>query len=184
MAETHDANSLPTTILRDTREKRPWTFDSCPVETRDVTLSTGDYAVPRHCTHDPERDTYHPHVAVERKSGQDFLTALTWERDRFERELRRATTWPQPLAVVVETSWETLLRDRGCMARRDVHPAQVTGSVAAWIRQYNVAFHFTETRRRAELCAFLLLVRDSLVRQVDDSSCGDPTQDEVAEPDE
>lgn len=88
----------------------PWAFDGCGVETRDVTLLTGDYAVPTACTHDPDSDTYHPRFAVERKSGDDFLTALTWERDRFTSELRRAAEWPQPLAVVVEISWEALLR--------------------------------------------------------------------------
>ena len=156
---------IPTTVLRDNREQRPWTFDGCTVETRDVTLSTGDYAVPADCTHGPESDTYHPQFAVEHKSGHDFLTALTWERDRFTSELRRAAEWPQPLAVVVETPWETLLRNRGCMAWRDIHPNQVVGTLAAWTRHYNVAFHFAESRRRAELCAFLLLVRHRLLRR-------------------
>lgn len=172
MVETRDSSPIPTTILRDTREQRPWAFDGYPVETRDVTLSTGDYAVSAHCTHDPETDTYHPRYAVERKSGSDFLTALTWERDRFKRELQRAARWRLPLPVVVETSWMALLRNHGCMAWRDIHPNQVTGTVAAWAKYYNVTFHFTETRRRAELCAFLLLVRHSLVQQLDDSSLG------------
>jgi ERCC4-type nuclease len=171
MVETRETGPIPTTILRDTRERRPWPFDYYPVETRDVTLSTGDYAVPAHCTHDPEADTYHPQFAVERKSGHDFLTALTWERERFTRELQRAVQWTQPLPVVVETSWGTVLRNRGCMAWRDVHPNQVTGTVEAWTDHYNVAFHFTGSRRRAQLCAFLLLVRHSLVRQLDDARC-------------
>ncbi|MFT4921267.1 MAG: ERCC4-type nuclease [Haloarculaceae archaeon] len=168
MGETREADPIPTTILRDTRERRPWSFDWYPVETRDVTLSTGDYAVLSHCIHDQDIDTYHPHFAVERKSGHDFLTSLTWERERFERELQRAVKWTDPLPVVVETSWETLLRNRGCIAWRDIHPNQVTGTVAAWTDHYNVAFHFTETRRRAQLCAFLLLVRHTLVRRLDD----------------
>ena len=174
MVETRETIPIPTTVLRDTREQRPWSFEGCPVETRDVTLSTGDYAVPTHCFYNPERDTYHPQFAVERKSGHDFLTALTRERERFKRELQRAVQWTQPLPVVVETSWETLLRNHGCMAWRDIHPNQVTGTVEAWIDHYNVAFHFTETRRRAELCAFLLLVRHSLVRRLDN-----PQLDEV-----
>lgn len=166
MAKTRQTGSLPTSILRDTREQRPWTFDGFAVETRDVTLSTGDYAAPAHCIHDPEADTYHPRFAVERKSGHDFLTALTWERDRFISELQRAAEWSQPLAVVVETSWGTLLRNRGCMAWRNIHPNQVVGTVSAWTRHYNVAFHFTEARRQAEVCALLLLVRHSLARQL------------------
>ena len=175
MVETRETSPIPTTILRDTRERRPWTFEDCPVEIRDVTLSTGDYAVPTHCTHDPDTNTYYPQFAVERKSGHDFLTALTWERERFKRELQRAARWTRPLQVVVETSWETLLRNHGCMVWRDVHPNQVMGTVVAWTDHYNVAFHFTETRQRAELCAFLLLVRHSLVRRLDDSSLGNPT---------
>jgi len=161
---------IPTTILRDTRERHPWEFEDQPVETRDVTLSTGDYAVPALCTRDSERDTYHPQFAVERKSGPDFLTALTWERERFKRELQRAARWTRPLPVVVETSWETLLRNRGCMAWRDVHPNQVAGTVATWTNHYNVAFHFTGTRQRAEQCTFLLLVHHTLVSRLDDVS--------------
>lgn len=170
MIEWREMGPIPTTVLRDTREQRPWTFDSLPVETRDVTLSTGDYTAPRYCTHDPELDTYRPHFAIERKSGHDFLTAITWERDRFERELQRAAEWSHPLPVVVESSWQTLLGNRGCMARRDIHPAQVVGTVTAWARHYNVAFHFVETRRRATLCAFLLLARYSLARRLADTS--------------
>jgi ERCC4-type nuclease len=165
MDETRHASSIPTTVLRDTREQQLWTFDGCAVKTRDVTLSTGDYAVPADCTHDPGADTYHPQFAVERKSGQDFLTALTWERDRFTAELQRAAEWPQPLAVVVEISCETLLRNRGRMTWRDIHPNQIVGTLSAWTRHYNVAFHFAEFRRRAELCAYLLLVRHSLLRR-------------------
>ena len=167
MSETRHASSIPTTVLRDNREQQPWTFDGCAVETRDVTLSTGDYAVPMYCTHDPEADTYHPRFAVERKSGHDFLTALTRERDRFTSELQRAAEWPQPLAVVVETSWQTLLCNRGCATWRDIHPNQIVGTLSAWTRHYNVTFRFAESRRRAELCAFLLLVRYNLLRRCD-----------------
>ena len=165
MAKKQETDLIPTTVLRDTREKHPWTFEHLPVEIRDVTLSTGDYTVPEYCTHDSELDTYRPHFAVERKSGHDFLTAITWDRNRFKRELQRAAEWTHPLSVVVETSWRTLLRNRGCMGRRDVHPPQVVGTVTAWSRHYNVAFHFVETRKRGALCAFLLLVRHSLVRR-------------------
>lgn len=173
--ESDGARRLPSTILRDTRERRPWTFDGCAVETRDVTLATGDYAVPSDCAYDPDADTYHPRFAVERKTCHDFLTALTADRDRFKAELARAADWAAPLAVVVETSWETILGGRGCMVRRDVHPNQVAGTVAAWTRHHNVAFRFTQTRRRAELCAFLLLVRHNLRRRLDETGSEDPS---------
>lgn len=167
MNENGETSLLPTTILRDKREQHPWEFEEIPIETRDVTLSTGDYSVPAHCSYDPELETYHPKFAVERKSGPDFLSSITWERDRFKREIQRASRWEQPLSVVVETSWQSILRNRGCMANRDVHPAQVAGTIGAWSNYYNVAFHFTETRRQAERCALLLIVRQDLIRRLD-----------------
>jgi ERCC4-type nuclease len=177
MSENKQTGSFPTTILRDTREQHPWEFEEFSVETQDVTLATGDYAVPAHCSHDDESATHHPQYAIERKSAPDFLNSLTWDRDRFKRELQRAAQWRRPLPVVVETSWHSLLRNRGCMAQRDIHPSQVSGTVGAWAKYYNVAFHFTETRRQAEHCAFLLLVRHKLVRRLDLGSWAGTTRE-------
>jgi predicted nucleic acid-binding protein len=39
------------------------------------------------------------------------------------------------------------------------------GALSAWTHHYNLAFYFAESRRRAELCAYLLLVRHSLQRR-------------------
>ena len=134
MVETRETDTIPTTVQRDTREQRPWGFDDLPVETRDVTLSTGDYTVPAYCTHDPEFDTYRPHFAVERKSGQDFLTAITWERDRFERELRRAAEWQFPSRrrrdIVADTAPESWMHSKTGSAsftgRGDSHSVEPT----------------------------------------------------------
>jgi hypothetical protein len=165
---TVDPKAVPTVregrlvVLRDTRERKPWAFPTCPVETRDVTLSTGDYAVPAWCVHDECRDTYRPRFAVERKSGQDLLTSLTWERERFERELRRARDWPLGLAVVVEASWTDIVAGRGPVATRAVGLPQVVGTLAAWLDRYNVTAHFAGTRQRAQQFAWSLLVRSLL----------------------
>ena len=146
------------TILRDTRERQPYQFRGHPVATRDVTLSTGDYAVAGCCSRDPETGTYHPTFAVERKTGMDFLHSITWERERFEGELRRAGGWPDPLAVVVEETWRTFAEDRGPMCRRDVQPSQVHGTVGAWSEAYNVEFRFVGSRRAGELYALCRLL--------------------------
>ncbi len=167
MADTWRTDVFPLTILRDTRERRPWEFDGYPVETSDVTLSTGDYTLPTWCTHEKRTDTYHPRFALERKSGDDFINSLTWGRDRFKAELRRATDWPRPLSIVVEGSWEAITNERGCMRSRDVHPDQIIGTVSAWEQYYNVSFHFTGTRRKAELCGFYLLVHSVLLGMLD-----------------
>lgn len=150
------------TILRDRRERRPWEFGPYAVETRDVTLSTGDYTIAEWCVHDADTDTYHPSVAIERKTGHDFLNSITWERDRFESELRRARSWPRPLWVVVEESWETFAENRGLMHRRDIDPGQVAGTVSAWSGVHNVEFRFPGSRRAGQLYALCRLLRRKL----------------------
>ena len=157
------------TILRDTREKRPWSFEGFPVQTVDATLSTGDYTFAECCRHDTRLDTFHPRFAVERKTGTDFLTAITWDRSRFEAELQRVAEWPTPLPVVVEESWTTFLTNRGSMRWRDIYPSQVVGTVSAWTVAYNVEFIFAGSRSSAQLCAFSRLCSRGFLRQEDDS---------------
>lgn len=146
------------TILRDSREQRPWTFRPHPVSTRDVTLSTGDYTVASCCSRDPETGTHHPRYAVERKTAGDFLTAITHDRERFRAELERASSWPGPLSVVVEEPWRTFAEERGVMRRREIHPEQVAGTVSAWTDRYNVEFRFPGSRRAGELYALCRLL--------------------------
>ncbi len=147
------------TILRDTREQRPWTFRPHPVSTRDVTLSTGDYTVAGSCSREPGTGTHYPRYAVERKTAGDFLTAVTHDRDRFRAELERASSWPAPLTVVVEEPWRTFADERGVVRRRGVTAEQVAGTVSAWSGRYNVEFRFLGSRRAGELYALCRLLR-------------------------
>jgi ERCC4-type nuclease len=147
------------TILRDRRERRPWAFRPHPVSTRDVTLSTGDYTLASCCSRDPETGTHDPRYAVERKTGGDFLTAITHDRERFRAELERASSWRAPLSVVVEEPWRTFAENRGVMRRREIHPEQVAGTLSAWSEQYNVEFRFLGSRRAGELYALCRLLR-------------------------
>jgi len=168
-------------ILQDTRERQPWEFEKLPVETREATLSTGDYTVP--CLTEREDETHHPRFAIERKTGSDFLNALTWERERFEAELSRAREWPEPLVVVVEEPWSTFDLDRGLMDARDVRPAQVEGSISAWLSRYDVAFHFARSRRRAQWYAFCLLSHRVLVRTGRETRAFDSNRQASEKPD-
>lgn len=87
--------------------------DTLSVETRDVALSTGDYAVPADYTHNGK----HPSATVrDRMQVRAGLPHRTYVGTRqIHRELQRAAEWPQPLTLVVKTAWETLLRNRGCL---------------------------------------------------------------------
>jgi ERCC4-type nuclease len=139
------------TILRDNREKKPYKFAPYDtVATRDVTLSTGDYTLAKFCTYDDETNTYHPSYSVERKAGQDFVKSITYHRERFKNEVKRAGDWPEPLRVVIEEPWETYRDEQDFMQYRDVHPRQIKGTIDAWENHYNVLFSFHSGRGAAE----------------------------------
>lgn len=142
------------TILRDNREQKPWEFPNSPVETRNVTISTGDYTVAELCEYDDENDTYHPNFAVERKSGPDFIQSITHGRARFKREVRRAEEWDKELQVLIEDSKRTFRDHLDFMQYRDVSSSQVFGTVDAWERYYNVEFEFMGDRESAQREAF------------------------------
>jgi len=71
----------PLTVVCDSREQLPYRFDRwAGVRIFRGTLPTGDYSLAG----------YEDRLAVERKSLEDLLGCLTFGRERFERELRRA----------------------------------------------------------------------------------------------
>ena len=65
------------TILIDSREKEPLVFRLLPSAVG--TLATGDYSI----------EGFSDHFSVERKSIPDLVQSVTFDRDRFERELVR-----------------------------------------------------------------------------------------------
>ena len=80
-------------VIRDTREQSPLDFSRYEAVVEPGTLEVGDYA-PAGLGH---------LCAVERKSLADLVASLTWERERFEREMRRARGL-DAFAVVIEGS--------------------------------------------------------------------------------
>jgi ERCC4-type nuclease len=142
------------TILSDTREQKPFEFESYNVDTRTETLDTGDYTLEAFCQYDEPRDSYMPWLAVERKAGQDFLKSITYNRDRFRDEITRADDWPKKMKVVVECPWDVFMEEKRFMQYRDVHPNQISGTVSAWEEHMNVEFLFFENRHEAEREAF------------------------------
>jgi ERCC4-type nuclease len=119
----------PFTVVIDTREQHPYTFEDItaagrPVEVTTITagLKSGDYSIQGH----------ESEVAVERKSLQDLYSTLTAGRERFERELQRL----QDLAVsvvIVEASWHEIA-DPAFPTR--ANPASVTGSILAMQQRF------------------------------------------------
>jgi ERCC4-type nuclease len=121
------------------------------VDVEEVTLETGDYAIKEYANHDPKRDTWVPRFAVERKAQGDFLNSITWERERFNEEIRRADGWPVPITVIVESPRSTFEDETHY---RDVSSNQVFGTIDAWANNYNCEFYFREDRVQAAELAF------------------------------
>src|SRR5258707_1341051 len=107
------------TLLLDTREPdpHPWPAFWFGVDVTRGTLACGDVCLA--CNAD---------VCIERKTPEDLIACMTGERERFERELRRATHLAS-FAVVVSGSLDDLL-----LRRRGLAVASILGSLAAWQR--------------------------------------------------
>lgn len=121
--------ACPFTIIVDTREQHPYTFEDItaggrPVEVATVSagLRSGDYSIQGH------EDA----VAVERKSLADLYSTLTAGRDRFERELERLGEMTYSV-VIVEASWHEISDPP---FHTKVNPASITGSIFAMMQRY------------------------------------------------
>lgn len=119
---------VPLQIAIDSRE--PWPHPWAPywpgVTVVRATLDTGDIALSANLD-----------VAIERKTASDMVSCITSERDRFERELRRAACCCDSFAVVISASLEDLLSQR-----RGLHPNAALGTLAAWSRRYRHPLFF------------------------------------------
>ena len=127
-------NELKFKVIVDTREQAPLAI---PAHWRmRGTLRTGDYSILGHETS----------FAIERKSLEDLVHSLTHDRARFEREMRRLSSF-QFKRVLVESPYSALMVDafRFSMAK----PYSIRASVAAFEVRYNIPFVFASGRAEA-----------------------------------
>lgn len=134
------------TVLIDSREGKPYTFEEYPVDTEVVTIETSDYVLDGDGFWNND-DTFIPYYGVERKSQGDFLNSITWERDRFRAEVRRADGWDSPMPIMVESPWFVF---KSGSYYRDVNPNAIKGTVEQWADSYNCDFFFADDRADAE----------------------------------
>ncbi len=130
------------TILIDTREQRPFTFEHerYDVQIQPWTLTVGDYSL----------RGLEDKVAVERKSLPDLVQCLGRERERFERELQRGAAL-DAFAVVIEAGWTDL---SGGHFRSHINPHAACQSVLAFMARYRTPFLFAGSRAAAEYAAW------------------------------
>lgn len=143
-------------IVVDSREQAPFLFAGNKyreVETEVGALPTGDYSLPG----------FEDRVAVERKSLDDLVGCLmNSNRDRFERELFRATPYSL-FCVVVEASMQDI---RNHQYQSLMKPKAVLQSLAAFQVRYRVPFAFCGGRAGAEYWTYSLLSK--YLRDIED----------------
>lgn len=151
---------LPYTIIIDTREQTPWPFRDV-VDTikqqrtilvaRSVRegLKTGDYSIVG-CE---------DKLTIERKSGDDIISSVSYGRDRFLREHQRMQAMIAAggcACVVIEaplTEIQKTIADRqGKFTFQSFWKTYVS-----WMTQFCVPWLFCQSRRGAELTAFHIM---------------------------
>lgn len=133
-------------IIIDTREQAPYTFDAWEVTTTRAGLPTGDYSVAG----------FEDRVGIERKSLDDLISCLMGDnRQRFERELARGRVY-ELFAVVVEADLTDLARGR---YQSQMKPEACLQSVTTFFVRYGVPFMFCGNRAGAEYMTYSLLAK-------------------------
>lgn len=133
-------------IVVDTREQLPWLFHHGDTVYDTVTegLPEGDYCL------EGELST----CAIERKSLPDFVSSITWGRDRFEAELARLNANVEHPFVFIEASQQNII-DK--LYPNNVRPRVLVGSRFSFEVDYPaVHFCWCGSRRLAEFNAIVL----------------------------
>ncbi|SOB60615.1 ERCC4 domain protein [Pseudodesulfovibrio profundus] len=123
------------TIIVDSREQAPFTFERFPVSVEVGTLTTGDYAI-KHFEH---------RFGWERKSLEDLYGSMFQGRERFAREMHRARGY-EYFAVVVEAPYSVLFEQ---MPRRKGNPKAFVNSCRSWAQKNGIQFWFARTMGNA-----------------------------------
>ncbi len=137
-------NTLPTIIV-DTREKVPFTFDPMMFRVVRRALPAGDYSLVGH----------EHRVAIERKSLDDYVASVIAGRERFGRELHKLAAIEFG-CVIVEGSLEDVLAKR---YRSGAHPNAVFGATTSIIVDRRVPVFFCSDRQIARRFLESVLLR-------------------------
>lgn len=116
-------------IIIDSREQAPYSFDRWPVTIEQAGLPTGDYSLAG----------FEDRAGIERKSIGDLVGCLMGkDRERFEKELARLRAY-ELAAVVIEADLQDLARGR---YKSKMKPEAALQSISAFYIRYGVPFLF------------------------------------------
>lgn len=151
-------------ILIDTREQRPLHFFGSP--TKRSFLPTGDYSA----------EGLEALIAIERKSLGDLFGTVGQGRERFEREIIRASRL-RYFGIMVEASFDQVLAGA---PHSQMNPVAVVASLHCWELRYPcVHVHYAGSRRNAAA-----LTRKLLYKMAEYVASGEITNETVGTRDE
>ena len=130
-------------IIIDTREQAPYTFANYRATTKREALPSGDYSILG----------YGDYVAVERKELGDLLACLSYDRDRFGRELQRLKGY-EAAAVVVEATFDAIQAGN---YRSRMNPEAATQSLISIMEKYRIPIFFAADRKAGEFFTYHFL---------------------------
>jgi ERCC4-type nuclease len=133
----------PLTIIIDSREQLPYSFNDYNCNIIRTSLKTGDYSI----------DGYDSEVAIERKSKADLYQSFGRGRQRFEKEFHRLSGFSYA-ALVIEAGMQDILTPP---PKTKMSPASVLQSVISWGIRYGVQVYFADNRNLAERLVFSIL---------------------------
>lgn len=135
MTPLYRSNRARATIVIDTREGEPYSFDPRLAGAVRRALAAGDYSLAG----------LEDQVAVERKTLDDFVSTVIHRRRRFRQELRKLSRY-RAACVVVEAD---LLDVLGKRYRSEARPEAVVGSTLSILLDYGVPVAFCGNRQAA-----------------------------------
>jgi hypothetical protein len=134
------------TIIQDTREQNPWSFDNLDATVVTETLKTGDYSIVG----------YKNSFAIERKSLEDLVMCTYGdEHDRFRREIERAEDLDEFTVFIESPAWHLYdYTEKGGSPyyEADIHPNCTIGMIEKWPHVYDInGFKWSQNRANAAL---------------------------------
>ena len=147
------------TIIIDSREQRPYTFQNIKLEPPNTImqgLTTGDYSLVG----------LEDQICVERKSMIDLFGSVGNGRARFEREMKRLSTFDYA-ALVIESDLSSIFVNPP--GRSKMNPKAVFRTLISWSVKYNVCVWPMWNREAAERVTYLILKKyyDNYVKKID-----------------
>ncbi len=132
-------------IVVDSREQRPYLFDSATTSVCRAALPAGDYSL----------KGFETRIAIERKSLDDFVNTVIHGRERFRAELDKFATYDY-VAIVIEASVDDLLAGR---FQSKANPAALFAIWCSIVADRKIPAFFLSDRQTAQFAVQQILAR-------------------------